>query len=180
MTPISEKIHCYITWNIILLLLITLISALCSDENAKYWRFGPQSDLYIISLAIDTYGKYVTLLVIITTIKISSVIGSDIRPILGSNIYSSSTTTVTDFEKGELYFYGSAMYCINAIRNILIILINISQADIALWNMLVAWSCNTFVIHELLRKKIFRTDEYAEISQNDTIEEDYEEISSET
>jgi hypothetical protein len=180
MTPNSEKIHCYITWNTVLLLLITLISALYSDENAKYWRFGPQSDLYVISLAIDTYSKYVALLAIIATIKISAVVESDTRSILSSNIYSSTTTSVTDFEKGELYFYGSSIYCINSIRTILIILINISQADIALWSTLMAWSCNTFVIHERLRKKVFRTDEYTEISQNDTTEEDYEEISNET
>ena len=130
---------------------------LFKDDRSKYLRWGPQDDLIIISVAVDTYDKYMMLLATIAVIKISDVlIGEIANPIIGFNIYNPDKKVITDFTKNELQFYGNSMYLIDAIKSILLIMVNISQIDIALWGVIVSETASIFTIRMLLNEKEFK------------------------
>tara|TARA_B100001250_G_scaffold391373_1_gene392180 strand:- start:218 stop:691 length:474 start_codon:yes stop_codon:yes gene_type:complete len=127
------------------------------DDRSKYLRWGPQDDLIIISVAVDTYDKYMMLLATIAVIKISDVlIGEIANPIIGFNIYNPDKKVITDFTKNELQFYGNSMYLIDAIKSVLLIMVNISQIDIALWGVVVSETASIFTIRMLLNEKEFK------------------------
>jgi len=130
---------------------------LFKDDRSKYLRWGPQDDLIIISVAVDTYDKYIMLLATIAVIKISDVlIGEIANPIIGFNIYNPDKKVITDFTKNELQFYGNSMYLIDAIKSVLLIMVNISQIDIALWGVIVSETASIFTIRMLLNEKEFK------------------------
>ena len=97
------------------------------------------------------------LLGIIAIIKISDVVISEIAsPIIGFNIYNPDKKVITEFTKNELQFYGNSMYLIDAIKAVLLIMVNISQIDIALWGVIVSETTSLFTIRMLLNEKEFK------------------------
>ena len=50
------------------------------------------------------------------------------------------------------------MYLIDAIKTVLLILVNISQIDIALWGVTVSETASLFTIRMLLNEKEFKND----------------------
>ena len=57
-----------------LLLLVVSILMIEFESDSKYCRFGPQDDLIIISVKVDTWNKYYIVLGIIAFIKITKVL----------------------------------------------------------------------------------------------------------
>ena len=110
------------------------------------------------------------LLLVIAIVKISDVLIQEIgSPIIGFNIYNPDKKIIKEFTKNELQFYGNSMYLINAIKAVLLIMVSISQIDIALWGVFVSETASIFTIRMLLNEKKFLkegdelTDELSEI-----------------
>ena len=168
MKNVNRKLKICLLGNFLLLVFVLGLVVIFRDDKSKYLRWGPQDDLIIISVAINDYTRYGMLLFCIMVINISDVLIQEIAmPILGFNIYNPDKKEITEFSKNELQFYGNAMYLINAIKAILLILVNISQIDIALWGVLVSETASLFTIRMLLNEKTFKkkTDE-VELNQN--------------
>ena len=168
MKNVNRKLKICLLGNFLLLVFVLGLVVIFRDDKSKYLRWGPQNDLIIISVAINDYTRYGMLLFCIMVINISDVLIQEIAmPILGFNIYNPDKKEITEFSKNELQFYGNAMYLINAIKAILLILVNISQIDIALWGVLVSETASLFTIRMLLNEKTFKkkTDE-VELNQN--------------
>ncbi len=147
--------------------LITLISVLfvvsIFDESDKYWRFGPNDHLIIINVKIDNYTKYGMLMMFIAFINIVKVLSEEIgMPILGFNVYNPDKTIITDFSKNELQFFANTMFMISSIRDIFMILLTISQVDVALWSVLIREFASFFTIRMLLNEKTFTDRELTE------------------
>ena len=86
-------------------------------------------DDIIISVKIDTYTKYGCLLGMI--INIMKVVSQEIGiPILGFNVYNPDKKHITEFTKLELQ--ANTMFMISSIRSMFMVLVSISQIDIAL------------------------------------------------
>ena len=150
--------------NLLLLSFVISIILLFKDDKSTYLRWGPQDDLIIISVAINNMTKYFMLLGIIAIIKISDVVIAEIAsPIIGFNIYNPVKKVITDFTKNELQFYGNSMYLIDAIKAVLLIMVNISQIDIALWGVIVSESTSLFTIRMLLNEKEFKLNNESEL-----------------
>ena len=157
MKNINRKLKICLVCNLLLLIFVISIVMIFKDDRSKYLRWGPQDDLIIISVAVDTYDKYMMLLATIAVIKISDVlIGEIANPIIGFNIYNPDKKVITDFTKNELQFYGNSMYLIDAIKSVLLIMVNISQIDIALWGVIVSETASIFTIRMLLNEKEFK------------------------
>ena len=132
MKDINKKLKICVLSNLLLLSFVISIILIFKDDNSTYLRWGPQDDLIIISVAINNMTKYFLLLGIIAIIKISDVVIAEIAsPIIGFNIYNPDKKVITDFTKNELQFYGNSMYLIDAIKAVLLIMVNISQIDIS-------------------------------------------------
>jgi len=157
MKDINRKLKVCVFSNLLLLSFVISIILQFKDDKSTYLRWGPQDDLIIISVAINNMTKYFMLLGIIAIIKISDVVIAEIAsPIIGFNIYNPDKKVITEFTKNELQFYGNSMYLINAIKAVLLIMVNISQIDIALWGVFVSETTSLFTIRMLLNEKEFK------------------------
>ena len=164
MKDINRKLKICVFSNLVLLSFVISIILLFKDDKSTYLRWGPQDDLIIISVAINNMTKYFMLLGIITIIKISDVVIAEIAsPIIGFNIYNPDKKVITEFTKNELQFYGNSMYLIDAIKAVLLIMVNISQIDIALWGVIVSETTSLFTIRMLLNEKEFKLNNDTEL-----------------
>ncbi len=165
MKDINRKLKICVFSNLLLLSFVISIILLFKDDKSTYLRWGPQDDLIIISVAINNMTKYFMLLGIIAIIKISDVVIAEIAsPIIGFNIYNPDKKVITEFTKNELQFYGNSMYLIDAIKAVLLIMVNISQIDIALWGVLISETTSLFTIRMLLNEKEFKLNNDTELN----------------
>jgi len=154
---VNKKLKiCVITNLSLLLLSITLIS-IFDNDSSPYWNFGPNEKLIVISIKIDNWKSYIILLFFISILKCTKCIIQEIaNPIISFNIYNPDKKVITEFTKFELQFYGNSMYLIDSIRNVFMIMITISQIDIALWGVLISEITSIFTIRYLLNEKKFQ------------------------
>ena len=143
--------------NFVVLLLIVGTIVGFDDGTSKYWRIGPQEDFILISVTIDNWTKYYVLLIFVATIKISQCVIAEIaHPIIGFNIYNPDKKVIVDFSKIELQIYGNLMYTIDGVRDVIMIVMAVSQIDVALWGVFCSEMASIFTIRMLLNEKSFR------------------------
>ncbi len=95
------------------------------------------------------------------------IIGEIAHPIIGFNIYNPDKKEITEFSKIELQMYGNLMYLIEGFKNILTVMLSITQIDIALISMLVSEVTTIYTINMLLSEKTFvkSIDDYTELEE---------------
>jgi len=154
MKPARKLLFCLIGNVAVLVFVITLIFVFAASD--PYWQFGPNPELILIAVPIDTLGKYVVALAVIALIECTRVVVEDIgMPLLGFNIYNPDKKVITEFSKTELQFYGSAMFLTSALRGVFLVMMTISQIDIAVWTVLMSQMATMGSIYVLLRAKRF-------------------------
>ncbi len=156
--------------NVVLFIFIVFVVSIFSDkESNNYLRYGPHQDLNIFGLKIDTWIKYSVLQIFLGFIEITNVIVNDIAsPILGFNIYNPDKKEIKDFGRLEIQFYANLMWLTNSLRNTLMVLITISQIDIAILRTIYSELATFYTIRLLLNDKIFPHDKgYTNLSQQE-------------
>ena len=134
-----------------------------SDGSSKYFRFGWHDDLILISIPINTKIKYIFLNIFIGIIRIVEVIIQEIaHPIIEFTIYNPDKKVITQFSRYELQLYGNLMYFIDNFKRIVMLLITISQFDLALISMLFGEIATVFTINYILSEKKFVEKKYIE------------------
>ena len=156
MLNVNTKLRWCTVFNTCLLIFMTIPVVVLNDGSSKYFRWGWHEDLTLISVPINTQKRYWMMMLFISVMKITHVvIGEIAHPILGFNIYNPDKKEIEDFTKGELQAYGNIMYLIEGFKDILTVMLSITQIDIALASMLVANITSVFTIRSLLNEKIF-------------------------
>ena len=156
---VKKKLQlCILVYGILLILIVIIINFF--QTKSTYFRWGvPNKDeepLIIISVNIDNYYKYFSLLFLITIIRIIKVGVTEIAdPIITFNIYNPDKKNIEDFGKNELQFYGNMLYLIDNLRYVLTLMITISQIDLAIYGVLVGEITSIFTIRMLLNEKTF-------------------------
>ena len=74
---------------------------------------------------------------------------------LGFSIYNPDKVRITEFSRLELQCVANVYYLISSLREVLMILVWISQLDIAMITVLVKESMSILTIHWLLADKVF-------------------------
>ena len=141
---------------------------LLNDNTSKYFRWGWNDDLILISIPINTQKRYLYTILFISIMRISHVIIGEIaHPIIGFNIYNPDKKEITEFSKIELQMYGNLMYLIEGFKNILTVMLSVTQIDIALISMLVSEITSIYTINMLLSEKKFikNTTDYTELEE---------------
>ena len=141
---------------------------LLNDNTSKYFRWGWNDDLILISIPINTQKRYLYTILFLSIMRISHVIIGEIaHPIIGFNIYNPDKKEITEFSKIELQMYGNLMYLIEGFKNILTVMLSITQIDIALISMLVSEVTSIYTINMLLNEKTFvkSIDDYTELEE---------------
>lgn len=142
----------------ILIIVITLV-IIFRDDRSKYFRFGPQDDLIVISIYINDWLRYMIFCIIIIPLKVMGVVVNEIcNPIISWNIYNPDKTLVTEFSKNTLQFYVNSMYMINNLRDVILMVISITQVDLALIIYMTTEITGIFTIRMLLNRKLFEDD----------------------
>ena len=104
-------------------------------------------------LQIENLKKYAGL-------SVSDVIIADIaHPIIGFNIFNPDKKKIKEFSKLELQIYGNTMFLIDAVRGVLMIMLIISQFDVAIFGVIISQITSIFTIRSLLNEKEFVKDE---------------------
>lgn len=141
-------------------IIVIVVSIVCVfAESNSYWSIGWNDYLYVIGVRIDTPVKYILLLCLITGVQISRVIVEEIgMPILNFTIYNPDKKIITDFTKNELQFFANAMFTVSGLRDIFMVMLQISQIDVATFSLIVSQITGSFTIYALLGEKEFRPD----------------------
>lgn len=154
----KKLIYCLIG-NFVAMLAVVLVVSLFKDDSSTYLRFGPSDDLILVSIKINTWGKWSGALLFIAVIRGCEVLVNEIgSPILGFNVYNPDKKVITDFTKNELNIYANTMWTLNSLRSVLMVIINITQFDLALSSVIVSELVSIFTVRMLLNEKQFVRD----------------------
>jgi hypothetical protein len=125
-------------------------------STGDYWKVGFNKNLLVISVRIDTFPKYLLLLVFIAVLEIARVTIEEIAsPVLGFNVYNPDKKHITGFSRSQLAFLANAMFLTSNLRSVFLILLQVSQIDIAVWTVIMGQIASIVVIHFLLKEKTF-------------------------
>ena len=153
----AQKLRVCILANLCLLVMITIPIVLLDNGTSTYFKWGWSDDLVLISIPINTKARYIGVCSYIVLIKASGVlIGNIAGPILGFNIYNPDKKVITDFTKNELQLYGNIQWLIGGFKSLMLIMVSITQIDLALVGMLSSEIMSIFTIRILLNEKEFR------------------------
>ena len=157
--------------NVVLLGFIVLIIAIFGDKTSKYLRFGPNNDLELLGIKLNTWNRYLLFQAMTCIIKMTEVyIGELANPILGFNVYNPDKKEITDFSRLELQLYTNCMWIIGSIRGVLMVVISIAQIDVALLQVIYGEMMSFYTVRTLLNEKKFPEDTYENVPLNDVIE----------
>jgi hypothetical protein len=118
--------------------------------------YGPNDNLYVLSIKINTQQKYIFLQFFLLFVEFSRVFTNEIAsPILGFNIYNPDKKIITEFTKNELQLLANMMWLINSLTKSLFVMITISQIDIAILRTIYSEITTIITIRMLLNEKKF-------------------------
>ena len=164
----NHKVWFCLIGNVLTMIIVLIFVSIFRDDDSKYFRIGPNDDLIVISIRINTWTKWILLNLFISLVKGCDVLVNELgSPILGFRIYNPDKKEIDDFGKNELNFLANSMWFANGFRNILMAVITITQIDIAMCGMLISEIVSIFTIRHLLNtKKFIKKDNTSSNSKN--------------
>jgi hypothetical protein len=138
-------------------LLVTCISIVCREsKSTPYLRFGPNESLVLLGVPIDTWHKYYVCNVLIAAMQCVDMIINDLAmPVLNFTIFNPDKKIITEFGKNELQVYAQLMWIMNSLRSTFMVLVTISQIDIALFKIISGELASCVSVRILLNQKEF-------------------------
>ena len=132
-----------------------IIFILCTSDMDKLFEYGPSANLTVMSIKVDTWSKYIGLVIVICIIKVLEVGVNDIgSPNLGFSIYDPTETVVYGFERTELQLLANGMWMVNSLGYVFKTMIVVSRTDIALISVISGELASAITIYYLLGKKV--------------------------
>ena len=155
MTP-QQRLKLCIVGQLALLIAVVIPIVLLANKQSTYYKFGPNEELIIISIKINTWTRYSILLIYILLLRVCKVFITELgMPILSFNIYDPNKKKVEGFTRTELQIQANIMYMLNAIRYALTLQLSIIQIDIAIISAIFSELASIPTIYILLKDKEF-------------------------
>jgi len=130
------------------------------NNQDSFMNIGPNPSLIILGVKISNWYRYLLLQLIILCFQVTdTIINQFASPILGFNIYNPDKKVITEFTKFQLQFYCQSMWFINSLKGALMLLVSISQIDIAISKVIYNELAAIYTIRTLINKKIFKKPE---------------------
>lgn len=159
LTP-KQRLKICIVGQLLVLIAVIIPTVLLANKQSTYYRFGPNDDLIVISIKINTWTRYAFLLVYTMIFRICKVFINELgMPILTFNIYNPNQKIIEDFTRMELQVLANIMFTLNAISYAITIQLSILQIDIAVFSGIFSELAAIPTIHILLKDKEFKSDE---------------------
>ena len=148
--------YCLFT-NIILVCCIALLVSISPKVEDTYMRFGPHPDLKLLGIAIDTWSRYWTFQFFLGWFQMTDeLIQGLANPIMGFTIYNPDKKIITEFTKNTLQLYAQSFWFISSIKGALMLLVSITQLDIAISKCVYNELAGAVAIRILLNEKTFK------------------------
>jgi hypothetical protein len=142
--------------NLVLTLITVVFVCIFRDEKSIYFRVGPHDNLIIVSISVNTWLKWCLVLFFIALLKSCDVLVNEVgTPILGFSVFNPDKKIITEFSKNELNFLANATFMVNGIRSVLMIVVNVTQVDLAMAGVIMSEVASFFTVRFLLNKKTF-------------------------
>ena len=142
-----------------LISLIVLCVKFC-EHDIPFMKVGPQPTLVVLGIAINTWNRYMILQILVLCFQATDVLINEFAsPILCFNIYNPDKKVITEFSKLQLQIYCQSLWLINNLKQALMLLVSISQIDIAISKVIYAEITSIFTIRAILNKKQFVANE---------------------
>ena len=155
LTP-KQRLKICIVGQLLVLIAVIIPTVLLANKDSTYYRFGPNDDLIVISIKINTWTRYCFLLVYTMIFRICKVFINELgMPILTFNIYNPNQKKIKDFTRMELQVLANIMFMLNAISYAITIQLSILQIDIAVFSGIFSELAAIPTIHILLKDKEF-------------------------
>lgn len=140
------------------LILIFILVGVFRDESNTYLSFGPNNNLFLLSVAINTWERYTVVSLMLAFLSVVDVFVNEFAsPIFGFNVYNPDKQVITEFTKNELQLMANIQFFINAIRSVFAVVISVSQFDLIFISVLAQQLATIFTIRFLLNQKKFET-----------------------
>jgi hypothetical protein len=160
---IKAKIYTAIGINLLILFLIFIL-VIFSSIKTSYYSYGPNDHLSLFGIKIDTQTKYIFLHIFMIISETSEVFINEIAmPFIDFNIYNPDKRVITEFTRFELNIFANLMYILNALKKLLMLIVSISQFDIALSKVIYSGLTRVFTIYFILSEKKFKEKELHEL-----------------
>jgi hypothetical protein len=128
-------------------------------------RFGPSDTLVIFGTKIDTWHKYTVCNILVASLQMVDMIISDVAmPVINFNIFNPDKKVITEFQKTELQMYAQALWLSTAIKNTIMMMISITQIDIAMFKVISGEIASLVTVRMVLNQKEFRPEGYEVLS----------------
>ena len=171
MTP-REKLRACVAMNGMLTLMWMLAilyfntgkrtSAITSYSMGNFMQMGPNKDLNVMGLLLDTWPSYTGFVCCVVVFRtVETCVHEIAHPIIGFRIYNPDLKEIEDFTRNELQVYGNLMYMFDAVRTVFMTMASITQIDIAMWGILAAEITSIFTIRRLLLEKTFTLERHS-------------------
>lgn len=151
-----EKVRFCLIINFISLVSMIFLIFIFKNDDSKYFRLGPYEDLNVISVTIDTWTKWIIVVIFLCLMGIIDVIIRELGlPVLDFNVYNPDKKIITDFSKNELNYLSNSMFMVSSIKAVFNTVISITQLDLALITVIVKELTSIIAIRFLLNEKKF-------------------------
>ena len=111
-----EKVRFCLIINFISLVSIISLIFIFKNDDSKYFRVGPYDDLNVISVTIDTWTKWIVVVIFLCIMGVIDVIIRELGlPVLDFNIYNPDKKVITDFSRYELNYLSNGMFMVSSI-----------------------------------------------------------------
>ena len=153
----AKRVQKCIILNICLLIVAFTMTLVFNDSTSLYFRAGPSENLVLLGITINTWGKYYILNGVLATFQIADIIINEIAsPLLGFTVYNPDKKIIDNFGRVELQIYASFFFSTNNIKSVLLLILSITQIDLALLKVLYGELATIFTVRYLLKQKEFR------------------------
>lgn len=150
-----NKVRVCLILNVFLLTFIIFIITTFASDN-PYFRFGPSENFVLISVPINTIGKYIMLLILISFMNCVKVFVAEMgEPVLVFNVYNPDKKVITEFSKSELLVYANLMFFVSNTRRVFEVMITVTQFDIAIFSIVVEQFVSIGTVCMLVNEKRF-------------------------
>ncbi len=136
--------------------MIVAVLATMLNDGSDFFTIGPNDKLVLVSTKINTPQRYVGMIFVLILINGMTMIVEELgMPVLGFNVYNPDKTHIVDFTKNELNFLANGMFVTSALRSSLMLVVSISQIDVAIISVIIKEIASFFVVRHLLNEKTF-------------------------
>ena len=142
--------------NGVALTIFVCVFAAFAQFGVGYCRFGPNEQLVLLSVTIDTWERWCVAMAFISTSAVVDVLVNEFAsPILGFSVYNPDKTLIKGYTRNELQLLTNTQFFINSARQTLSTLFLVTQLDFALVQLVARELTTVFTIRKLLKNKIF-------------------------